>query len=82
MPEVNDAVHVLPQLIPEGAEVTVPDPAPLFVTVSVFGVGATISKVAVTLLSLSIVTVQVPPVHAPDQPAKIEPEDGVAVSVT
>ena len=41
-------------------------------------------KVAVTLLFASIVTVQLEevPVHAPDHPAKVDPELALAVSVT
>jgi hypothetical protein len=40
-------------------------------------------KVAVTVLSASMVTVQVPvPLQAPLQPAKVEPVAGVGVKVT
>ena len=40
-------------------------------------------KLAVTLAAATIETVQDPiPAHAPDQPVKLEPEAGVAVSVT
>ena len=40
-------------------------------------------NVAVTLVLALTVTVQVAvPVQAPDQPAKVEPEEGVAVRVT
>ena len=43
---------------------------------------AATSNVAVTLLSASIVTVHVVPVHAPDQPVKVEPGLSCAVRPT
>src|SRR3989338_2961041 len=39
-------------------------------------------KVAVTLLLLLIVNVHALPEHAPDQPAKTKPDNGVAVKLT
>jgi hypothetical protein len=42
----------------------------------------TIEKVAATLLSAFITREQEAPVQAPLQPVKVEPEAGVAVSVT
>jgi hypothetical protein len=40
-------------------------------------------NVAVTEILAAIVTVQLPvPLHAPDHPAKVDPELGVAVSIT
>ena len=70
----------MPHVIPVGVLVTVPLPVPAFVTVSA-KVG---SKVAVTVVAADIVTVQEPvPEHPPPlQPLKIDPESGVAVSVT
>src|SRR6266545_1229276 len=80
VPCTNCAEHVAPQLIPTGELVTVPEPAPAFVTVSVW---LTSAKVAVTARSWSIVTVQAPvPLQAPPQPLKLEPVAAVAVSVT
>ena len=71
----------MPHVIPVGVLVTVPLPVPAFVTVSA-KVGT--SKVAVTAVGPEIVTVQaaVPEQPPPLQPLKIDPESGVAVSVT
>jgi hypothetical protein len=79
----NGALHVAPQLIPAGLLVTVPDPVPAFVTVSVEVVTVRL-KVAVTVRLLFILTTQVPfPLHPlPLQPAKVEPAAAVAVRVT
>jgi hypothetical protein len=70
------------QLIPSGLPVTCPAPVPASATVKVTGgIGV---KVAVTLSTAFIVTVQVPVAGhpAPLQPENIEPFAGVAVSVT
>jgi len=73
---------VLPQLTPAGAEVTVPAPAPAFVTLSA-KVAVEVLNVAVTLRAAVIDVVQVPvPVHAPLQPANVEPLAATAVRVT
>lgn len=45
-PELKSKAHVVPQLIPAGLDVTVPDPVPVFGTLSVVVV-----NVAVTLLA-------------------------------
>ena len=74
------ALHVVPQLIPEGLLVTVPVPVPASCTVS--GEVGTLN-VAVTEVAAVRVTAQVlVPLQAPDQPAKVEPVLGAAVSVT
>ena len=66
--------------MPAGVLVTVPDPAPAAVTVSVRGSGA---KVADTLRVASIVTAQPPvPVQAPDHPVNVEFTSGAATSET
>ena len=71
------------QLIPAGLEVTVPVPVPAGITVKTGVVAATVPNVAVTpVAALTVVTVQVLPLHAPLQPAKLDPEAGVAVRVT
>ena len=86
VPTGNVAVHVAPQLMPLGEDVTVPKPD--FVTVSrntaPEGGGETAANVAPTATVLVSVTTQVPvPLHpAPLQPVKADPADGTAVSVT
>src|SRR6266700_7579318 len=66
--------------MPAGLEVTVPVPPPCLATVRVLSG----SKVAVTDLLASSVTVQVPLPEQPppDQPTREEPAAAVAVSVT
>ncbi len=66
--------------MPAGLEVTVPLPDPELATVN----NGLSVKVAVTDLAVSIVTLQgfAEPLHAPDQPAKTEVAEGVAVSIT
>jgi hypothetical protein len=72
---------VLPQLIPEGDEVTVPVPVPARVTLSA-KVDATLN-VAVTARAAVIDTVQAPvPEQAPPHPANVEPLAAEAVSIT
>jgi hypothetical protein len=69
-------------LIPAGDDVTVPVPAPIFVTLS-GKVVAELLKVAVTERAAVIDNVQTPvPVHDPLQPANVEPLAAAAVSVT
>ena len=75
------ALHVLPQLMPLGVDVTVPVPVPAFVTLNE-NVDELL-KVAVTERAAVIDVVQVPvPVHAPLQPANVEPLAAAAVRVT
>ena len=80
-PLLNDAEQVVPQLIPAGALVTVPDPAPARLTVSAKDCRL---KLAVTDVATLIVTVQVPVPEQPPplQPVNVEPAAGVAVNVT
>jgi len=76
------AEHVGPQEIPEGALATVPVPAPLLATVRVKGPRFAV-KLALTDFAASMVTLHAPvPLQAPLQPAKVEPESGVAVKFT
>jgi hypothetical protein len=80
VPLANACEQGAPQSIPAGELVTVPDPLPDLTRESVT-VGV---NVAVTVLSASMGTVQVPGPEQPppDQPVKTEPDAGVAVSVT
>lgn len=79
LPSAKLAAQVDPQLMPAGADVTVPAPVPALATVSV----RARAKVAVTFLAALMVTEQEPvPVHAPLQPLNNEPEPAAAVSVT
>jgi hypothetical protein len=73
------ALHVCPQLMPDGLLLTLPLPVPVMVTASV---GKSL-KVAVTEIFFVNVTVQaLTPLHTPDHPAKKELAAGDAVSVT
>jgi hypothetical protein len=82
VPLAKFALHVAPQLIPAGDDVTVPAPVPAFVTASA-NVVAELLKVAVTARAAVIDTVQAAvPVHAPLQPANVEPVVAAGVSVT
>ena len=70
----------MPQLIPRGLELTLPEPEPNLLTVNVTGRS---ENVADTDLACVMLSVQVPvPEQAPDQPLKPEPLAGVTVSVT
>jgi len=77
------ALQAVPQLMPPVFDVTVPVPVPLRVTVSA-NVVAWLVNVAVTERACVIDTVHVPValVHAPLQPANVEPVVTAAVSVT
>jgi hypothetical protein len=76
------AEHVVPQEIPEGVLVTAPVPVPLLDTARVKGPGFAV-KFALTDFAASMVTLQAPvPLHAPLQPANVEPESGAAVRFT
>ncbi len=75
------ALQVLPQFTPEGEDVTVPVPVPALVTLNEND--DELVNVAVTARAAVIDTVQVPvPVHAPLQPANVEPLVAAAVNVT
>ena len=73
------ALHVDPQLMPEGLLVTVPCPVPLRLTVST---GKSLNVAVTDSLLVNVIT-QVPePLQEPDQPEKNEFAIAAAVSVT
>jgi hypothetical protein len=81
VPLVKDALQVAGQVIPAGLLVTVPAPVPVSVTVSVGDAGPV--KVAVAEVFAEMLNVQVDvPLQAPDHPLNVDPDAGVAVSVT
>ena len=76
------ALQVAPQLMPPVFDATVPVPVPFLATVSA-KLAVVLLNVAVTLRACVIDTVQLPvPVHAPLQPANVEPLAAAALSVT
>ena len=81
VPWLKLAAHVPGQAIPGGLLVTLPLAPPLLVTLT--NRGCTGTKLAVTDCAAVMVKVQVPaPAHTAElQPAKAEPDAGVAVSV-
>ncbi|MGC2697770.1 MAG: hypothetical protein WA738_18440 [Candidatus Angelobacter sp.] len=79
VPVSKEALHVCPQLIPDGLLATEPFPVPASVTPNV---GEAL-KLAMTEVSCVTVTLQaLVPLQAPDHPAKNELLAGDAVSVT
>jgi hypothetical protein len=83
VPDANEALQAEPQLMPAGLLVTGPLPVPALPTTSPLYVTGGPLNAAVTFRAALMVTTQLPvPVHAPDQPTKVEPALGVAVSVT
>ena len=78
VPALKLNVQVGPQLMPAGELVTVPEP----LTLTVNGCWTTL-KVAVTFFVAVMPTTQpAVPLHAPLQPANVEPAAGDGVSVT
>ena len=80
MPLAKAALHTVPQLIPEGLLVTVPDPVPATATVRV-GPLAVVKFAVSDWLLFSVMTQGAVPVQAPLQPMKVEPDSAVAVKV-
>jgi hypothetical protein len=80
VPSVNDVEHVLPQVMPAGLLVTVPDPVPIFMTERAY-VGINVN-VALTDFELSMMTGHVPvPLHGLPHPVNVDPLFGVALIV-
>lgn len=73
------ALHVCPQLIPDGLLLTLPVPVPVRVTAST-GKSLNIAITEVFLVKVMLQTLT--PLHAPDHPAKKELAAGDAVSLT
>ena len=68
-------------MIPAGLELTEPEPVPFLETfsVSVMSVNCAVTDVAAVTDTTHVPVPEQPP---PDHPVKVEPVDGVAVSVT
>jgi hypothetical protein len=73
------ALHVLPQLMPDGLLVTVPVPVPDNVTVSVAAVR--LNAAPTDVLPLTVTVHEPVPLHAPDHPANAEFVPAVGVRV-
>lgn len=81
VPIANDAVHVVPQLIPVGVDVTVPDPSPCRFTLSVSVAGPN-DAVADRARTADTVHVVAAPLQEPDHETRRCPAAGTAVRVT
>ena len=78
VPTLKRAEQMAPQLIPAGREVTSPEPAPLFETVTVPG----LLNVAVQIWAVPETVTMPELVQSPLQPAKLDPAAGEGVRVT
>jgi hypothetical protein len=82
VPDWKVVLHRAPQSMPAGEEVTVPVPVPTFTTVRVVGTGTRVKEAVTVWAVLMVTTHDAVPEQAPLQPEKVEPDAGVAVSVT
>ena len=82
VPSSYNSVQSLPQLIPAGLVVIVPEPVPVFDTVRVKVASGFRSNVAVQVRAAFIVTWPSPQSASPLHPANIDPAVAVGVSVT
>jgi hypothetical protein len=80
VPGANIWLHVVPQSMPAGLDVTEPLPLPSLVTTTLFSS----ANDALTVVSAFTVTLQVAvvPEQPPCQPANTEPESAVSLSIT
>jgi len=78
---LKELEQVAPQVIPAGLELTEPEPTPplLTVKVSVCRVNCAVTDVAAVTETTQV---PVPEQPLPDHPVKVDPVEGVAVSVT
>jgi hypothetical protein len=81
VPLLKEYEQVLPQLMPAGLLVTVPEPVPALANVNVYVTGVRL-KVAVQLTELLTVMLPLEQAASPDQPAKVEPLAATAERVT
>jgi hypothetical protein len=81
VPKKMLSVQSAPQLIPAGADVTVPLPVPVLATVSRYWLRL---KIALTVVAAVIVVTHVPVPEQPPplHPTKLDPTEGRAVRVT
>ncbi len=87
VPRLKLALQVAPQLMPAGELETDPAPVPALLTdnVKVVGGGGAVPAVKVAVMASAELTVsghKPVPVHAPLQPANVDPGSGVAISVS
>jgi hypothetical protein len=76
----NRLVHVAPQSIPAGADVTVPMPVPDLVTE--IGQEVLTNVALIALFPFAVNTQLLAPVQPPPHPMNVEPASAVAVSTT
>jgi hypothetical protein len=82
VPLLNPALHVVPQLIPDGLLVTIPVPVPAKVTASTGWAAIAVNCAITEVCEVRVTTHELIPEHAPDHPVKVDPDAGVAVRVT
>lgn len=82
VPLAKLALHVDPQLMPEGLLVTVPVPVPAACTVTWIPEADKLNVAVTVALAVGVTTHDPVPLQPPDQPANVEPVLGAAVRVT